>query len=75
MRRFTSLCTDSITGCEMILTDCSFNQACSFLERENTDNKLGEYKGCECASRYVTKLIFENATFLYDEERGLLMRR
>lgn len=75
MRRFTSLCTDNITGCEMILYDCSFNQACAFLERENADNKLGKYKGCECASRVVTKIVFENATFLYDKERGLLMRR
>lgn len=75
MRRFTSLCTDSITGCEMILSDCSFNQACMFLERHRENNTFGEYKGCECASRYVTKLIFEKANFLYDDERNLLMRR
>lgn len=74
MRRFTALCRDSVTGHTMILSDCSFNAACMFLERENANNILGKYKGTECGSRNVTKLVFEKALFLYDEERGLLMR-
>lgn len=75
MRKFTALCKDSVTGCTMVLCECSFNAACMFLEGLNFDNKLGEYIGTECASRYVSKIVFENATFLYDEERGYLMRR
>lgn len=75
MRRFTTLCIDKVTGAEMILYDCSFNAACMFLEGENADNHLGKYKGTEFVSIYVSKLVFENATFLYDEERGVLMRK
>ena len=75
MRKFTTLCIDPITEAEMILYDCSFNAACAFLERENTDNRFGKYKGCECGSRVVTKIVFEKALFLYDEERGCLMRK
>lgn len=75
MRRFTTLCIDSITGAEMILYDCSFNSACAFLERENKDNRFGKYKGTWCLSSAVSKLVFEKAVFLYDEERGCLMRK
>lgn len=75
MKKFTTTCIDSITGARMVLSECSFNAACMFLEGLNFDNKLGEYKGTECASRYVSKIVFEKAVFLYDEERGYLMRK
>lgn len=75
MRKFTSICFDKATGAEMILYDCSYNAACMFLEGENRNNCFGEYKGTENSSLYVTKILYENATFLYDEERGVLMRR
>jgi hypothetical protein len=74
MRKFTALCRDTVTGHRMVLSDCSFNAACMYLEGLNADNKLGEYKGTECGSRDVVKLVFENALFLYDEARGYLMR-
>lgn len=70
MKKFTSLCRDNITGHRMILSDCSFNEACAYLEREN----LGKYKGMEACSLHVSKIRFEKATFLYDEERGYLMK-
>ena len=75
MRRFTAMFIDTITGAEMIAYDCSFNAACMFLERENTDGKFGAYKGTESVSIPVSKIIFEKAVFLYDEERGCLMRK
>ena len=75
MRRFTTTCIDNLTGAVMVLYDCSFNAACMFLERENKDNRFGSYKETECLSRYVSKIVFERATFLYDEERGCLMRK
>lgn len=75
MRRFTTVCIDKLTKAEMILYDCSFNAACMFLEMENISNRFGAYKGTEFVSLYVCKLIFENAVFLYDEERGLLLRQ
>lgn len=74
MKKFTSLCKDIITGAEMILCECNFNQACAYLEELNADNKFGEYKETECGSKTVCKLVFEKATFLYDEERAYLMR-
>lgn len=74
MKKFTSVCIDSITGAEMVLSDCSFNAACMYLEGLNADKKFGEYKGAECGSRDVTKLVFEKALFLYDEARGYLMK-
>ena len=75
MRRFTTLCIDKVTGAEMLLYDCSFNAACMFLERENADGRFGKYKGTEFGTIYVTKIVFEEALFLYDEERGVLMRK
>lgn len=74
MRKFTALCRDSVTEHRMILSCCTFNQACCFLEGLNADGKLGAYKGTECGSRDVVKLVFEKALFLYDEARGYLMK-
>ena len=74
MRKFTSLCRDTVTGHRMVLSDCSFNAACMYLEGLNADNKFGEYKYTECCSRDVTKLVFEKALFLYDEAQGYLMK-
>lgn len=75
MIKFTASCIDNITKAEMVLSECSFNQACAFLEGENMDNHFGKYKGTEVGSSHVCKLVFEKATFLYDEERGYLMRQ
>lgn len=72
MKRFTALCKDKTTGYEMVLSECSFNQACSFLESKRSE--LGKYLGTFFVSINVSKLKFEKATFLYDEERGLLMK-
>lgn len=58
----------------MILYECSYNAACVFLEQENKNNRFGEFKNTESVSLYVTKLIFENAVYIYDEERGVLMK-
>lgn len=75
MIRFSTVCIDNITKGEMILADCSFNNACMFLSRENRDNRFGRYKGTESDSLNVKRILFENATFLHDEERGCLIRK
>ena len=75
MKKFTTVYIDSITKAEMVLSECSFNQACAYLEGLNANKKFGEYKGTECGSPTVCKLVFEKALFLYDEERGYLMRK
>ena len=75
MMMFTTTCVDKVTGAEMILYDCSYNAACMFLERENKDNRFGKFKGTWDISSVLSKLVFEKAVFLYDEERGCLMRK
>ena len=75
MRRFSTVCIDNITNMEMILYQCSFNEACLFLEEENADGRFGEYKGMEAVTLHVDRFRFEKAVFLYDEERGLLLRQ
>lgn len=78
MRRFTTLCKDNITGCEMIFSECSFNQALAFLESENVndyfENYIGKCKRIEEVTPKIRKLVFEDATFMHDEIRGYLMR-
>ena len=74
MRRFTTVCIDNETGMEMILWGCTYNEACMFLEVENSDHRFGNLIETESVSMYETKIIYERAEFLYDEERGILMR-
>lgn len=69
MKRFTVSCKDEKTGMEMILSECSYNNACSFLEGQN----LGKLIGCETVSITMTKIAYEKRTFFYDEDRGYLL--
>lgn len=73
MRKFLCHCTDTLTGAQMILSECSFNEACMFLEQQRAKGRLGFYRGMEALSLHTSKIKFENATFLYDEERGYLL--
>lgn len=34
MRKFVTSCKDDKTGYEMILSECSYNEACDWLEKE-----------------------------------------
>jgi len=82
MREFKISCKDSITGKEMVLADCSYNNACDWLER--TVKSLGF---SICGTGYdketkLTKLYVGNPdrdslnlkrTFYYDEDRGILL--
>lgn len=68
MTVFKIFCKDSITGMEMIATDCSFNAACDYLEHQN----LGKYLGCDSFGN-ISKIKFDKRDFFYDEERGYLL--
>lgn len=68
MKKFVILCKDKITGMEMILSECSYNQACSYLENQYP----GECLGCENVGN-LTKIKFAERNFFYDEERGYLL--
>ena len=69
MKVFTTSCKDEKTGLEMILSDCSYNFACSFLSGKN----LGKLISASCESIGITKIEFEKRTFYYDENRGYLL--
>ena len=73
MRRFTTACIDNVTKMEMVLSECSFNEACMFLEKENKDNRFGNFVSAK-GKLTKTEIIYEKANFLYDEERGYLLR-
>lgn len=69
MKRFTQSVKDSLTGMELILSECSFNEACMFLQNEMKSDK---YIGCE-AFEETTKIMFKRRNFFYDEKRGYLL--
>ena len=73
MRKFVVLTKDGVTGLQMILSEVSFNHACSFLENEKG---LGEFIGTDDVTvkgRKLTKVGFSKRDFFYDEERGYLL--
>ena len=76
MKKFTTVCIDKETNLEIIASDCSFNEACMFLETENSDERFGKFvsaKGMIGKSYNFVEMKFEKAEFLYDETRGLLL--
>lgn len=73
MRKFVVLCKDSVTNLEMVASECTFNESCIFLEKENTDNRFGRFLSA-IGKNETTEIMYEKARFLYDEKRGLLLR-
>ena len=72
MREFKTMCKDSKTGMQMVLAECNYNMACSWLESKG----FTEYRKFECVGDEVW-LTFEkpvDALFVYDEARGYLLR-
>lgn len=82
MRKFTALTKDSITGYQVILSECSYNMAMDWLEREC--QKYGyqihsaqgySEPGMENARAVIVD--FPDGkyfrTFYYDEDRGYLL--
>lgn len=68
MKKFVTRCRDKITGMEMILSECSYNQACSYLEEQYAEKCLG----CENFEDLI-KIKFVDRNFYYDERRGYLL--
>ena len=73
MRIFNVTVKDSQSDLYILAKDCSYNQACSYLEEQNKDNRFGKYVQALPASKDVTKLTFEKRVFYYDENRGYLL--
>ena len=71
MREFKTSCIDNVTGMEMVLSEVSYNMACDWLMRKGFTN-YSHFEVCG------TEIILEftepkKRTFVYDEERGILL--
>lgn len=75
MKKFNTLCIDNTTKMEMVLSECSYNEACAYLGTIQGKYNFGNLKTCKVVSTGLTKIIFERAAFVYDEERGYLLRK
>lgn len=73
MRRFVASCRDPVTNGYLFYSECSYNMACCQLESEGF-----ECEKTETVDTRFTKIkgIFKGTPmeFLYDEERGYLLR-
>lgn len=71
MREFKTMCKDTKTGMQMVLSECSYNTACFWLENKG----FTEYDKLEVNGSEVW-LYFSKPTeklFVYDEDRGYLL--
>ena len=76
MRRFQFLILDNKTQLQMVLCDCSYNQACYYLQGQDVGELLKVTTVNVSPLPYkVSELKYEKATFIYDEQRGFLMQR
>lgn len=67
-REFKTMCRDTKTGMQMMLSECSYNMACSWLESKG----FIEYEKLEINGN-ETWLWFKDKLFIYDEDRGYLL--
>lgn len=71
MREFKTMCKDTKTGMQMVLSECSYNTACFWLESKGfTTYDKFETNGNEIYL-YFSKPT--NRLFVYDEDRGYLL--
>lgn len=71
MREFKTMCKDTVTGMEMILSECSYNMVCSWLESKGfTEYEQIATYGNE-VWMYFSKPV--SRLFIYDEDRGYLL--
>lgn len=71
MREFKTMCKDTVTGMQMILSECSYNTACFWLESKG----FTEYDKFDSNGNEIW-LWFSKPTerlFVYDEDRGYLL--
>ena len=78
MRKFMYCCKDIETGHEMILSECTYNQAMSWLDEILAKHDMT----CDCRKNDTTGFIDVHIwdkcgtpcrTFYYDEKRGYLL--
>lgn len=69
-----TVCIDSITKMEVILSKCNLDNVDEFLKKENADNKFGKYISEVKRTLFLKEIRYENACFLYDDIRNILLR-
>ena len=71
MREFKTMCKDSVTGLQIVLSECSYNMACDWLLNLGFDT----YVSFESEDGVATMKFMKPAkrTFVYDENRGYLL--
>ena len=71
MREFKTMCKDTKTGMQMVLSECSYNMACDWLQRKGfTEYEKFERVGDEI---WLTFIKPTEKLFVYDEVRGYLL--
>ena len=68
MREFRTMCKDTKTGLQMVLSEASYNMACDWLESKG----YGEYDKFETVGNEIW-ITYGDKLFVYDEERGYLL--
>ena len=76
MKKFDVACRDTETDYEMVLSECSYNQACMYLQRtyHPTDVKV-ETDFVHNRKYLILQGVGLGLEFCYDESRGYLMKR
>lgn len=81
MRIFKTACKDNITGYELLLSECSYNTACFWLQSELAKRNLHieDISKLKHNTLDLTELVTNNFSgcfalrFIYDETRGYLL--
>ena len=72
MREIRIVCRDEITHGIMVLSECSYNFACDYLDRKGFECETTRSVGNN-RTEIIGKLDGKAKTFLYDEDRGYLI--
>lgn len=82
MREFKTACIDSVTKKAMVLSECTYNMACDWLERMLKKHELEICKVHYDIKNNITELYSGHSTkdslnlgkkYYYDETRGYLL--
>ena len=71
MKKFTTVCIDNETNKQIILSDCSFNNACYYLQSLSSNEAEVEVSTIDISTMEIK---VGDKKFIYDEKRGLLLR-
>ena len=72
MKILKVLCADVKTHMQVIAQDCSYNAACEYLSFSGVDFTKAKFKIDYRTNRILIDT--EEGLFIYDENRGLLLR-